>query len=58
MSDKHILIVAHRTAAFPKFVADNTATCAVSAKTTNGGRSMEGCKAGFPFPMPKDLQSK
>jgi hypothetical protein len=44
----------HRSAAFPKFVTDNTAKCAVTAKTANGGRSMEGCRAGFPFPMPKD----
>jgi hypothetical protein len=44
----------HRTAAFPKFVTDNTAACAVSAKTSAGGRSMEGCHAGFPFPIPKN----
>jgi Protein of unknown function (DUF1329) len=44
----------HRSAAFPKFVTDNTAKCAVSAKTTNNGRAMEGCQAGFPFPIPKD----
>lgn len=44
----------HRSAAFPRYVTDNTAKCAVSAKTTNGGRSMEGCQAGFPFPIPKD----
>jgi len=44
----------HRSAAFPKSVTDNTAKCAVSAKTTDEGRSMEGCRAGFPFPMPKD----
>lgn len=43
----------HRTVAFPKFVTDNTAKCAVSAKTTNKGLSMEGCHAGFPFPIPK-----
>lgn len=43
----------HRTAAFPKYVTDNTAKCAVSAKTSNEGRSMEGCHAGFPFPIPK-----
>ena len=36
-----------------KFVTDNTAKCAVAAKTSNEGRSMEGCHAGFPFPMPK-----
>lgn len=43
----------HRTVALPKFVEDNTAKCALSAKTTNGGRSMDGCHAGFPFPIPK-----
>lgn len=43
----------HRSVAFPKFVEDNTAKCAVTAKTNNGGRSIEGCHAGFPFPMPK-----
>jgi hypothetical protein len=43
----------HRSAAFPKFVEENTAKCALSAKTTNGGRSMEACHAGFPFPLPK-----
>jgi hypothetical protein len=44
----------HRTAAFPKYVAENTAKCALSAKTTNAGVSMTGCHAGFPFPIPKD----
>src|SRR6476659_4102190 len=43
----------HRTVAFPKFVADNTAKAAVSAKTLNEGRSIEGAHAGFPFPVPK-----
>jgi hypothetical protein len=43
----------HRSVAFPKFVAENTAKCAVKAKTTNDGRSMDGCQAGFPFPLPK-----
>jgi hypothetical protein len=42
-----------RTAAFPKYITDNTAGCAVSAKTKNNGISMEGCHAGFPFPIPK-----
>ncbi|MBI2277950.1 MAG: DUF1329 domain-containing protein [Dechloromonas sp.] len=42
-----------RTIGLPKFVEDNTAKCAVNAKTSNGGRSMEGCHAGFPFPIPK-----
>ncbi|NRF67201.1 DUF1329 domain-containing protein [Aquincola sp. S2] len=44
----------HRSVAFPKFVADNTAKNAVRAKTLNDGRSMEGAHAGFPFPLPKD----
>ena len=39
--------------AFPKFVTDNTAKAAVSAKTLNDGRSIEGAHAGFPFPIPK-----
>ncbi len=43
----------HRSVAFPKFVADNTAKDALVAKTTNNGRSMEGAHAGFPFPIPK-----
>ena len=44
----------HRTAAFPQYVSDNTAKCALSAKASNGGRTMDGCQAGFPFPIPKD----
>jgi hypothetical protein len=44
----------HRTAAFPAFVAENTAKNAVRAKTANDGRSIEGAHAGFPFPMPKN----
>jgi len=44
----------HRTVAFPKWVTDNTAKIATTAKTTNGGRSIEGAHAGFPFPIPKD----
>jgi hypothetical protein len=43
----------HRTVAFPKFVIDNTAKAATTAKTTNEGRSMDGAHAGFPFPIPK-----
>lgn len=43
----------HRTVAFPKFVTDNTLKLATKAKTTNGGRSIEGAHAGFPFPIPK-----
>jgi hypothetical protein len=44
----------HRTVAFPKFVTDNTAKAATTAKTTNDGRSFSGAHAGFPFPIPKD----
>jgi hypothetical protein len=43
----------HRSVAFPKWVADNTAKNAVTAKTLNDGRSIEGAHAGFPFPIPK-----
>jgi hypothetical protein len=44
----------HRSVAFPKWVADNTAKNAVKAKTLNEGRSIEGAHAGFPFPLPKN----
>jgi hypothetical protein len=44
----------HRTVAFPKFVTENTAKAATTAKTTNDGRSFQGAHAGFPFPIPKD----
>jgi hypothetical protein len=43
-----------RSRAVLKFVIDNTAKDALTAKTTNDGRSMEGAHAGFPFPIPKD----
>ncbi|MEZ0307011.1 MAG: DUF1329 domain-containing protein, partial [Ramlibacter sp.] len=43
----------HRSAAFPKWVGDNTAKMAVQAKTANEGRSIQGAHAGFPFPIPK-----
>jgi hypothetical protein len=35
-------------------VTENTGKCALNAKTGNGGQSMSGCHAGFPFPVPKD----
>ncbi len=44
----------HRSVAFPKWLQDNTAKVATTAKTGNGGRSIEGAHAGFPFPIPKD----
>jgi Protein of unknown function (DUF1329) len=43
----------HRSVAFPKWVEANTAKNALTAKTLNEGRSMEGAHAGFPFPIPK-----
>jgi hypothetical protein len=42
-----------RSAAFPKWVVDNTAKNALKARTLNDGRSIEGAHAGFPFPIPK-----
>ena len=42
-----------RTVAYPKAVEESTAKCATAAKTKAEGRSMEGCHAGFPFPIPK-----
>ncbi|NML44110.1 DUF1329 domain-containing protein [Ramlibacter sp. G-1-2-2] len=43
----------HRTVAFPKFVTDNTVKNATKTRTLNGGVSIEGAHAGFPFPIPK-----
>src|SRR3546814_3852615 len=43
----------HRSVAFPTFVTDNTQVCATTAKLTRNGESMEGCHAGYPFPIPK-----
>ncbi|MEI8158954.1 MAG: DUF1329 domain-containing protein, partial [Burkholderiales bacterium] len=43
----------HRTAAFPKYVLDNTLKNATSVKTTNDGLAVEGTFAGIPFPIPK-----
>lgn len=42
----------HRTAAFPAFVTENTVKCATTAEASHDGRSFEGCRAGFPFPIP------
>lgn len=46
----------HRTAAYPKYITDNTAGCAVNAKLVSGGLGFEGCRAGIPFPIPKTGQ--
>lgn len=43
----------HRTAAYPKWVLDNTLKNATSVKTTDGGLGVEGTYAGVPFPIPK-----
>lgn len=43
----------HRSAAFPKYVLDNTLKNATSVKTTDGGLGVEGTYAGIPFPIPK-----
>jgi hypothetical protein len=43
----------HRTAAFPKYVLDNTIKNATSVKTIDGGVGVEGTYAGIPFPIPK-----
>jgi hypothetical protein len=43
----------HRTAAYPKYVLDNTIKNATSVKTTNDGLAVEGTFAGIPFPIPK-----
>jgi hypothetical protein len=43
----------HRTVAFPAFVSGNTVRSATSARTANGGISLEGVRAAYPFPIPK-----
>jgi hypothetical protein len=43
----------HRTAAFPRFVLENTVRSATRARTTNGGLSLAGVRAAYPFPIPK-----
>ncbi|MEJ8858812.1 DUF1329 domain-containing protein [Variovorax robiniae] len=44
----------HRTAAYPKFVLDNTVKNATQARLSADGLSIEGAGAGVPFPMPKN----
>lgn len=43
----------HRTAAYPKWVLDNTLKNATSTKTKDGGLGIESTYAGIPFPIPK-----
>ncbi len=44
----------HRTAAFPRPVLDATVRAATTARTENGGLSLAGVRAAFPFPIPKN----
>ncbi len=44
----------HRTAAFPKFVNDNTVKQATTTRTANNGLTLVGAHAAYPFPIPKD----
>jgi hypothetical protein len=43
----------HRVIAFPENVLKNTAKCALTAKTADGGITLEGARACIPFPIPK-----
>jgi hypothetical protein len=43
----------HRTVAFPPFVLENTVRGATLARAPNGGLSLAGVRAAFPFPIPK-----
>ncbi len=42
-----------RTVRYPKWMLENTAKNATSAKAANGGIRLEGAYAGIPFPIPK-----
>jgi hypothetical protein len=44
----------HRSVTLPKSVLENTAKNAVTAKTTDGGLSLENVLPGVPFPIPAD----
>ncbi len=44
----------HRSAAFPKYVLENTVKQATTTKTANNGLSVVGAHAAYPFPIPKD----
>lgn len=43
----------HRTVAFPRFVLENTRRSAASARTGDGGLSLAGVHAAYPFPVPR-----
>ncbi|RJF98522.1 DUF1329 domain-containing protein [Noviherbaspirillum saxi] len=44
----------HRSVAYPKSVLDNTVKNATRAKVSDDGLSMQGARAGIPFPIPKN----
>jgi hypothetical protein len=43
----------HRSVVFPDWLIKNTKKNAVSARSGDGGLSLENAKAGFPFPIPQ-----
>jgi hypothetical protein len=45
---------AHRTVAYPKFVLENTVKNATRGKLSDDGLSIQGARAGIPFPIPKN----
>jgi hypothetical protein len=44
----------HRTGLAPQFVYDNTAKNATQCQIKDGGKSLQGCYGGVPFPIPKE----
>ena len=44
----------HRTTVFPQAICDGTKRCATTATYSNGGETLNNCRAGYPFPIPKD----
>lgn len=43
----------HRTAAAPQYVYANTAKNATACQVKDGGKSLQGCYGGIPFPLPQ-----
>jgi len=44
----------HRTTVFTQAAYDGTKKCATTAYHSNDGKTLNNCRAGFPFPFPKD----
>lgn len=44
----------HRSVSYPQYILHNTAKNAIETKTSNGGLSISGYRAGVPFPIPKN----